>query len=482
MLNPSRWTVHDFDAATRTVQLAERPARLSVAVRQTIEGHGPLVVAEFDLVLADEYRDSQGALAPLSHATSWTFEPGSCFAEIEATVAAEWRIENARASEPEGLVRTRGGKGYQRAPEPSTARTGYLLAACSADANLYGILGVDGPSDLVHWTLRLSPSGESLVVPVVYPKPAPHWLYAEHSVDLAFAISHPRGSAVSDKKSLAVPAHPFLHDGELSRNDLQRQLREEYGNPALGAASVRPRRYEAYLRSTTSVGRQIRGFVDEAANFVNSRIPPGAGFSVTSIEIASLMLSEGVAVALSSRDTSRPMSEMDFSAYMHLGIDSFIGRFRSNDTDVRGFIRDYTHPDLVEIIHAGRNEEDHSNERGDVWTTFGWLRWREAALATAAIWTDMKARLASWLQEPAHAGPWACQLSSLPQHVQYFWTSVVFNRGPETALPDLFRSGIEAHDTPWMHEDDHDLFATDWRYNAPWRTATFRMLLARLDW
>jgi hypothetical protein len=104
-----------------------------------------------------------------------------------------------------------------------------------------------------------------------------------------------------------------------------------------------------------------------------------------------------------------------------------------------------------------------------------------AVYAVAGLYAFFKERFANTVADPVIMGPWATVSGDLPAHVQFYWGTFYYNtssaqdNGTMVIRDD---AGVEAHDPRFKMEFDHALYSRDGKFNANWRTATYRLLTA----
>jgi hypothetical protein len=163
-----------------------------------------------------------------------------------------------------------------------------------------------------------------------------------------------------------------------------------------------------------------------------------------------------------------------FDGFEDLGVDTYGVKYDAK----AGRLVEYTSPELREILADASNLKGGDNERDDTYSTFTRLNLRDAVHAVAAMYAFSKDTFAQHLAEEKVMGAWACRAEELPDHVQFFWTTLYYNTGVETARQTLGHRGLSYHDPVWPHEDDHEKYKLREKYNANWRTASFRLFLA----
>ena len=72
----------------------------------------------------------------------------------------------------------------------------------------------------------------------------------------------------------------------------------------------------------------------------------------------------------------------------------------------------------------------------------------------ACLYADAKCNLAVDLADENVMGPWKTDLNSLPEHVQFFWTTIYYKTGSRRGKQSLQSNGLEYHDLAWKLEDN----------------------------
>jgi hypothetical protein len=121
------------------------------------------------------------------------------------------------------------------------------------------------------------------------------------------------------------------------------------------------------------------------------------------------------------------------------------------------------------------------DEQKHLYATFRTLNLEEAVFAVAGLYPFFKERFALAVADVAVMGPWATDCDDLPLHLQHFWATWYFNTssGRDRGTPRIRQGSLEYHDLIWSLEDDHAKYCMNGKYNAAWRTATFRFLAAQ---
>lgn len=390
-----------------------------------------------------------------------------------------------RNRSPEHLVRSRCGKGRYSSVKtsPLTDRGGYMFApATTADADL-----------TPDWLWRnASPRQEKVLcvgvqfegdkaehrLPVLHASSlAPTDRYGAVTITLRAVLELTAGERTIEHPipgpRWELPAFEFLEDATLhAAGRLEARLIEEYGNPKQ-SPPLHARDWVGTLSSDTEVGRAWRAAVQQATTFVNGHLPAGADVAITEWELATTFLTEGGYSNLRSAIQADDR-HATYSGYSSLGIDSYVTRYRA---DAHG-IRAYTAASLADMIREGRNLEWNTNEANDRLETFSWLDTQDACYAVAGLLAEAKVAFAQDLRDRAIVGPWAGRVPDLPEHVQFFWGTLYYNTGTANGRSTLRNQGLRYHDNVWFYADDHSQYARFEKFNANWRTATFRLFRA----
>jgi len=384
-----------------------------------------------------------------------------------------------RSMAPGHTLRSRGGRSYDRpGPDARHDRGGYAFAPSDTpDDALHGPAGAGRRHRLLQVKVRLN-QGRAHPLLLRYPdSPRAGSIYQAHTFRLGLTLTVGNSSWEIPGPRVLHPAYEFPHDAGQARPALRKALIAEYGNPAV-KPPLHPRDHLRYIDAGHAIGAALRAHVTAAADHVTLRLPGDVGFTVSALEVAATLLAEGAVGVLGPaiRQGLAP-ERLQFAGYEELGLDSFVTRWRAGE----GHLRDYTRSDLAgyaqnpsDFVAVREDEQWHS------YTTFAWLSLEEAAFATAALYAFFKERFARAVADPAVLGPWATPAESLPLHLQFYWSTFYFNTssGQDRGTPRLKDRWLEYHDLPWLLQDDPLLYQNDGRYNAAWRTATFRWLAA----
>lgn len=392
-------------------------------------------------------------------------------------------VERNRGAEH--LVRSRCGKGRYSSVKtsPLTDRGGYMFApASTADAELTPdwLWRNAQPRQEKVLCVGVQLEGEKAEhrLPLLHANtlaPADRW--GAVTVTLRAVLELAAGDQTREHPlpgpSWELPAFEFLDDATAhAEGRLDAQLKSEYGNPKQ-SPPLHARDWTETLSSATDVGRAWRSAVQQAVTFVNARLPADPEVRLSEWEVGTTFLTEGGYSSLRSAIEWGDL-KTSYSGYGALGIDSYVTRWRG---DAHG-IRAYTAPTLEAMIRDKRNLEVNTNEANDTLETFAVLDTQDACYAVAGLVAEAKVAFAQDLRDPAVVGPWAGRVSDLPEHVQFFWVTLYYNTGTANGRSTLKNQGLRYHDNVWFYADDHSQYARFEKFNANWRTATFRLFRA----
>ncbi len=224
---------------------------------------------------------------------------------------------------------------------------------------------------------------------------------------------------------------------------------------------TRPKRYASYLKGKSNVAE--RRFAEALPKVVAhaKNVALAHHVTVTREELATNILSEGVAVAL-NQDLADGLD-----GYGAFGIDTLVDRKK----ELQPFLDNRT----KKLIEDPNKLSENVNEKKETVHSLTNLSIEEGMYANASMYVWSKARLAKDLEAQG------ASLDDLPPAGQFFWSTVYFNAGPKMGKKHLADWGIDAWEDPWTLEDSDELHGQDSRYNAHWRTATFESLSESFD-
>lgn len=275
------------------------------------------------------------------------------------------------------------------------------------------------------------------------------------------------------------PGAGFLEDANrVTAKTLEKELTREYGNPdvAKGLEPIHAREsmYKLYTgeHGNKAATARWRAGCAAAADWVNAHLPEDHDTPITPHDVGVTFVTEGGNTNLASGQ-----KDPTFDGYEDLGIDEVLVMYDENWHE----IRDYLHPDLVQMSKHKKNVYNGErsggvNESGFRIKTLIHLPIEEACFAVAAVVAVARRKLAKQLADPAQQGPWTGRVTDLPPHLQFYWTTTFYNT--KRAPTYLQEFGLEFHDRAWALEDNYKLYQMHSKFNLSWRTATFRYFLA----
>ncbi|MGE0707945.1 MAG: hypothetical protein AB7N76_14615 [Planctomycetota bacterium] len=270
-----------------------------------------------------------------------------------------------------------------------------------------------------------------------------------------------------------IPAFEFLDDAtKQAAGTLETQLIKEYGNPKV-KPPLHARDWVGTLTDASAVGKQFRQAISTAVTWLNAHLPPEATFTLSEWDLAVTFLTEGGYGTLRSAIGAGDLKQ-SYSGYGDLGIDSFVTRWRSNSNGIRG----YTAPTLTEMINKNTNLDKVTNEVGDHLETFLSLGVQDACYAVGGLLVESGTALSRDLVDATVVGPWTMRADALPPHARAFWMTLYYNTGTANGKSTLKNQGVKYHDNIWFYVDDHYQYARFEKFNANWRTATYRLMRA----
>ncbi len=482
------WKLSHKDTAARAL-VVHQVTKATLGIEQT-GSHlpDPVLLGTFELSCKKPVPDGQSdTVAPWSLAWHVPKELGFLgTATLEAD--KDLKIESFTRNKSDAhCVRSLGGPDHEKhSPGAARVRGGYLFAKASVEDSELRVNGRAHPDQLllaVH--LSFDKGRTKYLVPFLYGKdPREEWIYEKHTFKLSFALKVGDRTWRAEGPELTSPAHEFLSSA--TATNLKHDLSGEYGNLALRPPLVplHPRDFSDCLKPGKALVDAFRTHVIAAAQFINGQISEGKTFDVAPLEIASTMLTEGgVEVLRDALHHYRKPDKVTFAGFGNLGIDSYANRWDGDEGNLRAYTKDILEPFLTDP--KKRNLETVGDEQNRNNTTFKTLNLEQAVYAVAGLYAFFKERFADALADEGVMGPWATTAKRLPPHVQHFWSSFYFNTssGMDRGTPKLRERSVELHDLPWEQEDEFETFKLDGKYNATWRTATFRLLqiLSPLD-
>jgi hypothetical protein len=380
-----------------------------------------------------------------------------------------------RALDSARKVRSAGGPKFQAEPYNYVQnRLGYQVAPGDKEIDdLRGKAGVTNDDRILSVLLTFDGLSDTDWLPFVFPADlGEDQAHGEMSVSLHSRIKWGGNTTEQEGPAFALPAHPFTQEQGLDEADLKEALKEEYGDPSKDPP-LHARDYVKYFDQSKRVGAQLVQEVGTVTDFLSSKVAGEAGYALTRSEIAVSFLSEGAVLVISEalRSGANPDSLL-FNGYKHLGIDSFVTAWKNNE----GAVRNFTAKSLQDLIAGGRSIQTVTNEAGDTFETFSDLGLQDAIYAVGCLYANCKDRFSRDLSDDDVMGNWGMKVKDMPLHVQFFWTTLYYNTGVGKARNTLRNQGLEYHDLIWTRADSHSQYAGYDKYNANWRTATFRLL------
>ena len=383
-----------------------------------------------------------------------------------------------RSLEPGYTVRTRGGRSYSFGKHDlSHDRGGYMFAPSDTpDGDLIGKAGVENADQLARVELQINHGKMGYPLLLRYPaQPLQDWIYRRHTFRLHLELVIGEAMWELDGPLIVHPAYEFVSDTNKTSHRLKEALTVEYGDPSK-IPPLHARDWLSLLNESTEISWCFMQAIRDAVTFINARIRDEARYGISVAEIACTFLCEGAVMVLEEGIRCGALAAtLRFGGYGVLGIDSFVTRYRAN----RHHEQDFTSDALRHFIETNSNLSPVVNERKGRFETFDTLTLVDAVYAVAAMYSSAKDAFADDLVDEGRVSAWTGYPKDLPNHVQYFWSTLYFNTGPESAGITLQNRGLEYHDLIWAHEDNCDRFAHFEKYNANWRTATFRLIEAR---
>lgn len=422
-------------------------------------------------------------------------EPVKEFGAAIVTKGAKVTVKEFARNKSEGhLLRSRNGRGKYSSVKNSVHRGGYMFAPASTDDGdllpdflwkgqkpvREKVMGVhvqfEGERDRREvWVLHPTDvTGDAPYEEVELTLSAKLVLTAEaqtqqtdadQDVDPAETAEH----ELAPGPKYTFSKHEFLDDASKSKSALKTQLIKEYGNPAQ-SNPVHARDWVSTAQSTATAAVAFRAAIKSAVAFINSKLPADKHFTLNEWEVAVTFLTEGGISNLGDA-IKYGTDDPTYDGYGSLGIDSYVTRWKKNSNQIKS----YTSDALTKMAKDDTNVVWNTNEAGDSLQTFSSLETEDAAHAVAGLVAEAKWAFAENLQDAGVVGPWTTKCSDLPLHVQFFWTTLYYNTGTGNGKKSLRNQGCKYHDNVWRLPDEHWEYSGYEKYNANWRTATFRL-------
>lgn len=372
-------------------------------------------------------------------------------------------------------VRSLGGKKYRKEMYNYVEnRGGYSFSPAKNDIkNLTGTAGIISENSILNISIHFEGKADFYCVPILFPeKPYEENIFDEVTLRFMAEIEFEGYCWKVDGPTLEFKAYEFINDGSSTAEQLKNALNVEYGNPAK-TPPLHARDYVRYFDESTEISKDLVKNVKEVTNFLMAKIGTGGDYLVNGSEIGCTFLSEGAVTIVSSgiNGGKKPV-DLKFDGYNDLGIDTYVTAWKKNS----GRVRVFTFSGLEAYITSNTNLSKGTNEKGQAIETFKELGFLNAVYAVGCLYADSKDQFAKDLKDEKVMGKWICKACDLPIHLQYFWTTLYYNTGKANGIKTLTENGLEYHDLIWKQEDDHAKYQGYEKYNANWRTATFRLV------
>lgn len=247
----------------------------------------------------------------------------------------------------------------------------------------------------------------------------------------------------------ALPeAKRVFFDIQIKKVALAKKIGDQY--------KVRPRSYLGLLDKIGTTQRIEKEFLErvrDAANFVNAKIAAKQwGFKVSQEEIVTTFMTEGGVLNLRA-------NVENFNGFGSLGLDTY-GSLLDNEN-----LRFLSFSELLDL-----KTSFYTNEKGERYKTFDELDLRQAVYAVAGMYAFNKLMLARNLKARG------MNINALTPEQQFFWTTVYFNAGPGGGKKLFEKEGLQYADKPWHRKDENAKYNRVPKYNATWRTASFKLI------
>jgi hypothetical protein len=468
------------------------------AVTGTDTGEGVIHVAEFAEASLEIFQENDKAPGPQRIGTimlrgpapqgddppwglAWVDEEVYLSGPARLTIADFVKVESfAREKDPNLLVRDRGGKDYEKEklPVAERLRGGYTFAPSDLEDGAYlGHASVKRDRSIASVELVLAPAEKQRHrMYFLYPTPARQvWMYDEHNFKLSYVLTCGDRTWRADGPTVQIPTYEFIHDPS-DTGALKDNLKAEYGTPAKNPP-LYARDYVGLLTGLSSVSLALSGLLPLVVSFINSKIEPGHRYTINAAELVCTFLSDGAVDTFRDAIVGRlGIGDLLFDGYQDVGIDRFIDAYEGD----QGPIRVFTFDQLRLMLAAGRSAVDLIDGKDGAYKKFDKLPLPLALYAIAALYGQAKHHFAQDVEDPKIMGRWAMPVDELPLHVQFFWSTIYYQTGLTNGRGTLGRRGLEYHDIEWPYEDDPGKYKDFEKYNANWRTASFRIVQASL--
>ena len=379
-------------------------------------------------------------------------------------------------------VRSFGGKKHEKEPHNYMEnRGGYQFTAFDkAASTLTGKGGIKSEDSIQSLAVSFNKKHTFYRLPLLYPANPydDNSIFDELTFEFTFKITFGSNSwSGAGPKFMFHQKFEFLTDRNDTQDVLKEHLKAEYGNPSMHPP-LHARDYGICVSGADDVSSEFLRHLDTVVTFINSKIPAGAHYSLSQVELACVFLSEGAFLVLDRAIANKTAPDnLRFSGYNDLGIDRYVTAWKKNS----GLVRALTPKILEDKISKPDQIKTIINEKHNTFETFKELNFLESVHAVACLYADSKSSNAADFADPKVMGAWTGVLSRLPVHVQHFWATLYYNTGAANGRTTLKKHGIEYHDLIWKLEDDHDKYKSYEKYNANWRTATMRLLNVQMN-
>ena len=474
-MTDSIWTMSDMDNSEGVVHVVEMMVATLEIFQECDKVSGPTRLATWKLTGPAP----RGEPVPWSLAWEETEAPlsGNVHLEIDEAVTIE---PGEREKSPNLLLRDRGGKDYEKEKLPAADRLrgGYAFSPADAeDADYLGKAGVAKDKSIASVELIFTPKGKQRGrVYFLYPAPARQpWMYDEHTFKLSYTLKSGSDEWKADGPTIKIPAHEFITDPPAG-DGLKDNLTEEYGTPDK-QPPLAPRDFVGLLTDLSPISIALRGLLPLIVAFINSKIEPGQRYTINAAELVCIFLSDTAIKTLGDAISGGlSFADLMFGGFEDVGIDRFVDAYEGDG----GPIRVFTFDQLRLMLAAGRSAVDLIDGNDGAYKKFDKLPLPLALYAIAALFGQAKHFFAEDVEKPEVMGRWACPCDELPLHVQFFWATVYYQTGRDSGRTTLQTRGLEYHDIEWPLEDNLAKYKNYEKYNANWRTASFRMVQSSL--
>lgn len=474
-MTESKWAVNGIDSSEGVVHVEEFTVATLEIFQECDKVSGPVRMCTISL----KGPAPKGDDIPWGLAWEETEAPlsGNVHLEVDEVVQIE---PGAREKAPNLLLRDRGGKDYEKEKLPAVDRLrgGYAFAPSDLEDGAYlGHASVKRDRSIASVDLIFTPAGKHRQrLFFLYPPPARQpWMYDEHTFKLSFKLTSGEDTWESEGPTIKIPAYEFITDPPAG-DALKEKLTAEYGTPDKNPA-LYPRDFVGLLTNLSPISIALRGLLPLIVAFVNSKVTPGQRYTINAAELVCTFLSDGAVNTFRDAIIGRKgIGDLLLDGYEDVGIDRFIDAYEGD----QGPIRVFTFDQLRLMLAAGRSAIDLVSGRDGAYKEFDKLPLPLALYAIAALFGQAKHFFAQDVNDPKIMGRWACPCDELPLHVQFSWATIYYHTGLANGRSTLGRRGLEYHDLEWPYEDDPTKFRNYEKYNANWRTASFRMVQSSL--